>query len=701
MHLDFVKKGYPQESIQELINSTSLNDMSEKVKSIIIILLISICQAAWGDVEINEVNFPDANFRKWILSQPYGKDGILTEKEIADIMDIKAVWADIHDVKGIEYFTALETLDLDRNQLKSIDVSKNKDLAYLRVGWNQLTSLDISKNKAMRFLFCGGNRLTRLDASGCTALEWIRCWQNQLNGAAVDSLIKNLPTVTKANLFIMLETNERNAMTTAQVAAAKAKGWLPQQVEGKGWKDYAGNEPLPIVIVDDKADNGASAVVSQYVFPEEVKPLIKTQWGQHYPFNLLCPETDKSNEENPYKLAGCGPVAMAQVVNYHRYPSMSPDGQYEYDWSLMFNTLNANVQKKGIVAVAKLISDCGVSSFTEYGDDASSTFLDFAMGAMKRLFGYSNEMSIYNRSDFLTPKRDSLYRQLIFSELKAGRPILYRGTNKEGYGHLFIIDGCKKEKVHVNMGWAGDGNGYYDLNDLGGYSQQHWMLVDVADSSYQATTKEVNINEAGTLVKLLTPEERLTTRHIKLKGKMNGIDFFTLQEMLKKGLLRTVNMEEVEIEALPDTSFSKCYYVSHFVAPRTLKRIGYYSFAHCSNLNYAVFHDGLQEVGNGAFSGCRNLLAVRLPETTTRIGYNAYTSCNTLLSVTIPEGVLEIGNYAFSYCKHLYAINLPKSLRKIGKDVFKDCNRLKYIRTDSDNPFFTINEKKELVETGK
>ncbi len=462
-----------------------------------------------------------------------------------------------------------------------------------------------------------------------------------------------------------------------------------------------GSEPLPEVIADDRAEIDSSVVSLKYVFPEDVKPLIRTQWGQHFPFNLLCPETDKSNEQNPYKLAGCGPVAMAQVVNYHRYPSISPDGEYKYEWDLMFNTLNANVSKKGIVAVAKLISDCGISSFTEYGDDWSSTYLDFIMGALKRLFGYSNNMSIYNRADFLTPKRDSLYRQLIFSELKAGRPVLYRGTSKKGDGHLFIIDGCKKDKVHVNMGWAGESNGYYDLSDLRGYVDQHWMLIDVADSSYQASTKEVTINDAGSLVKLLTPEERLTTRHIKLKGKMNGIDFFTLREMLKKGLLRTVDMEEVELETLPDTAFSNCYYLSHFVAPRTLKRMGNQSFFHCSNLNYAVFHDGLQEVGNGAFIGCRNLLAVRLPETTTRIGFNAYTSCNTLLSVTIPEGVSEIGNYAFSYCQHLYAINLPKSLRKMGKEVFRNCDRLKYIRLDSENPYFTVNEKKELVQTGK
>ena len=658
--------------------------------------MLYVTSIAWADVEINEKNFPDPNFRNWILSQPFGKDGVLSDKEIADITAMNVSNKNIHDLKGIEYFTALESLNLDKNQVKYIDVSKNKELAYLRVEWNQLTSLDVSKNEAMRFLMCGGNSLTELNTSGCTALERISCSHNQFNGATMDSLIRNLPIVTKAELCIRSNTNDRNTMTSSQVTAAKAKGWLPKHLVERTWEEYAGTEPLPVVITDELIRDSL-VVLSQFVFPEEVKPLIKTQWGQHYPFNLLCPETDNNNGENTYKLAGCGPVAMAQVVNYHRYPSMSPDGKYEYDWSQMFHSLTSNVQKEGIVAVAKLISDCGVSSFTEYGDERSSTSLSYIMGAMKRLFGYSNYMSIYNRSDFETPKRDSLYRQLIFSELKAGRPVLYRGTNEKGEGHLFIIDGCKKGKVHVNMGWGGNDNGYYELSDLRGYGQQHWMLVDVADNSYQAETKEVTINEAGTLVKLLTPEERLTTRHIKLKGRMNGIDFFTLREMSKKGLLRTVDMEQVEMEALPDTAFSDCYYLSHFVAPRTLKRIGNRSFFRCRNLNYAVFHDGLQEVGNAAFSGCENLLAVRLPSTTTKIGYNAYTSCNTLLSVTIPEGLLEMGNYAFSYCSHLYSINLPKSLRNIGKEVFKNCNRLTHIRLHSENPFYKVNEENELI----
>lgn len=423
-----------------------------------------------------------------------------------------------------------------------------------------------------------------------------------------------------------------------------------------------------------------------YVFPKDIKPLILTRWGQHHPFNLLCPKTPTTGDN---MLAGCGAVAMAQMVNYHRYPSKSPDGTYDYDWYLMFPTVTVTLRREEIVAVAKLISDCGVSSLTEYGGEASGTSLSRMMGALKRLFNYSDYMSIYERSQFTTPERDSIFRRLIFSELKAGRPVFYRGFNeKKKEGHLFIIDGCKKEKVHVNMGWAGNRDGYYDLDELAGYSQQQWLLVDVADSSYHATTNSVQLSEPGTLGKLLdekgSPEARQSIRHLKLYGKMDEHDFATLREMLQTGLLRTIDMEEVELEQLPDSAFFECTYLSHFVAPRTLQRTGERAFARCRNLNHVVFHDGLKVVSNAAFSGCTNLLNVKLPATTTHIGHNAFTSCEALLSVQLPEGVERIGNYAFSYCSHLYSIGLPKTLNSLGKEVFKNCDRLTHIRNGSD-----------------
>ncbi|MBQ8455815.1 MAG: C10 family peptidase [Bacteroidaceae bacterium] len=424
-------------------------------------------------------------------------------------------------------------------------------------------------------------------------------------------------------------------------------------------------------LTDGRAENKGT-----YVFPGDVSPLIKTHWGQHHPFNLLCPKT---GEDNAHKLAGCGPVAMAQMVNYHRYPSLSPDGSYTYDWDLMFPTFAVGLSKEEVVAVAKLISDCGVSSFTEYGTMGSSTSISLMMGALKRLFKYSTDMCIYERSQFMTPGRDSLFRHLLFEELKAGRPVIYRGVNEKEGGHLFIIDGCRKGKVHVNMGWAGNRDGYYDLDDLSSYSSEQWMLTEVADSSYRAERKEVTLSEPGTLSSLLSSHEQQTVRHLKLGGQMNASDFQTLRQMLRTGVLRTIDMEEVNIDALPDSAFYECTYLSHFVAPRTLLRTGLRSFFRCRNLNYAIFHEGLREVNGATFSGCTNLLAINLPGTIAVIDYNAFTSCESLLSVSIPEGIQRIGNYAFSYCNHLYRINLPASLREMGKEVFKNCDRLKHV----------------------
>ncbi len=424
-----------------------------------------------------------------------------------------------------------------------------------------------------------------------------------------------------------------------------------------------------------------------FVFPKDISPLIETRWGQGHPFNILCPQKQDEEDINQ-NLAGCGPVAMAQIVNYHRYPSYSPDGKYKYDWGMMYNTLSNSLLKEEVVSVAKLISDCGISSFTEYSDKGSGTSLENLMGALKRLFTYSNNMCLLERDSFLTPQRDSIYRQLIFEELQAGRPVLGRGYNKtENYGHLFIIDGCRKHKVHVNMGWTGHYDSYYDLDDLNNFSQQQCILIEVADSNYKAPVLEVSLTEAGTLASQLNDKERLMTRHIKIGGPMNNADFAVLRSMLNKGLLRTVDMEDADVRILPDSAFFDCAFLSHFVAPRNLQRIGRLAFCRCRNLNYAIFHDRLQIVGGAAFSGCINLLSVRLPATTLKIGHSAFSHCWALLTVTLPEGLVGIEPQAFLNCKNLYSAYLPKTLRKVGRDAFAGCKKLHHIDIAADNPW--------------
>ncbi|MBO4459427.1 MAG: S-layer homology domain-containing protein [Clostridiales bacterium] len=138
-----------------------------------------------GDIQIDETNFPDENFRNWLKSQTYGTDGILTVDEIASVTEIRVEEQNITDLTGIENFTALNTLYCYSNQLTSLDVSKNTKLKTLGCSKNQLTSLNVSTNTGLKWLNCGLNQLTQLDVSNCTALETIICYSNQLTSLDV------------------------------------------------------------------------------------------------------------------------------------------------------------------------------------------------------------------------------------------------------------------------------------------------------------------------------------------------------------------------------------------------------------------------------------------------------------------------------------------------------------------------------------
>lgn len=50
-----------------------------------------MANAESSDIIINEENFPDENFRAYLMRQSYGKDGIITKEEIKNIFRIIAV----------------------------------------------------------------------------------------------------------------------------------------------------------------------------------------------------------------------------------------------------------------------------------------------------------------------------------------------------------------------------------------------------------------------------------------------------------------------------------------------------------------------------------------------------------------------------------------------------------------------------------
>ena len=136
-------------------------------------------------VAIDNTNFPDANFRTFVKNFDTNKDDSLSDTEIAAVEEIDCYDKGISNLKGIEYFTALRSLNCGYNQLTALDVSKNTTLTKLYCKNNQLTVLDVSKNTALTYLRCNRNQLTSLDVSKNTALTWLYCSTNQLTSLDV------------------------------------------------------------------------------------------------------------------------------------------------------------------------------------------------------------------------------------------------------------------------------------------------------------------------------------------------------------------------------------------------------------------------------------------------------------------------------------------------------------------------------------
>ena len=138
-------------------------------------------------IEINEANFPDSFFRRYVEKLDTNNDGALNKAEIAKVTEIDVYGNAVEDLTGIEHFTALEVLDCGGNMLTKLDVSKNTALTDLDCSGNQLADLDVSKNTELKSLACSGNELTVLDLSTNTELTNLSCYSNKLTSLDLSS----------------------------------------------------------------------------------------------------------------------------------------------------------------------------------------------------------------------------------------------------------------------------------------------------------------------------------------------------------------------------------------------------------------------------------------------------------------------------------------------------------------------------------
>lgn len=266
-------------------------------------------------------------------------------------------------------------------------------------------------------------------------------------------------------------------------------------------------ETVEALLKGDAQVSGGLAEVRQWraerAGSAAVAPLLDgIKWDQREPYNNMCPLYEGTNRS----VTGCVATAMAQVMMYYQYPEKlkSTIESYTtkayginipaiysgatYDWDNMLPDYSkSDYNSAQADAVAKLMYHCGAAVKMDYGPSSGA---NVTPAILATYFGYDADlMQDLTRTVFTLQQ----WMTLIDNELKAKRPILYSGQSSDG-GHEFVCDGSDgKGLYHINWGWGGYQDGYFDLTILqpqkggagsgsavDGYNRNCSMIIGIA-----------------------------------------------------------------------------------------------------------------------------------------------------------------------------------------------------------------------------
>lgn len=216
--LDLVEEEEPvvEDKSEEVIEQVE-SEPEEEVE--VAPMMLAAPASVLSGLAIDETNFPDANFRSYVLASfDSNGDEKLDDEEIANVKYINAPSKTISSLKGIEYFTELLELDCDNNQLTSLDVSKNAKLVKLICSKNGLTSLNTSHNPLLKKLDIYNNKITSIDVSQNTELETLYIGRNPIETLNVKNNVKLMELQSELNNLTSIDLSNNSPSMTLYMA---------------------------------------------------------------------------------------------------------------------------------------------------------------------------------------------------------------------------------------------------------------------------------------------------------------------------------------------------------------------------------------------------------------------------------------------------------------------------------------------------
>ena len=134
-------------------------------------------------VAIDKENFPDENLRNYLKESGFDKndDGYFSQSELDAVEEMEATYNKLENLKGLEYFRNLKSLDIRLNNISGeLDLQLFPNLTSVYCDDNEITSIRFGENCKLELIECNYNQIEVLDVSGLDHLDQLGCMGNPL-----------------------------------------------------------------------------------------------------------------------------------------------------------------------------------------------------------------------------------------------------------------------------------------------------------------------------------------------------------------------------------------------------------------------------------------------------------------------------------------------------------------------------------------
>ena len=396
-----------------------------------------------------------------------------------------------------------------------------------------------------------------------------------------------------------------------------------------------------------------------------VGPLLTTTWSQWGPYNLFCPTGCPT---------GCYPTALAQVMNYWKWPKVTRGtvngddfSGRTYDWDNMLDNYEQSyTQDSGFGeytfyndtqanAVAHLMADIGKAFGTGYQPVGSPTIFTYL--PLIDNFGY--EPSIKTVS---SPTAAGL-QSAMKAELDEKRPVLYCGAPASATGgdsHALVCDGyTDRDYFHFNYGWAGSYDGFYKNALMPRYQYAASIFTGVRpyDAEHQVIGGiEYGLLKDGKAEVLDYPQGEI--------GRENGE--VTIPATVEDGNGNTYKVTRIRKQAF----YNKGHFTKMTIGDN-VEVIEPFAFIY-STIDEVVISDQLKEIPDEAFQTA-GVSTLTIGASVERIGKKAFYLCP-LSKVTCKSPAFVVDDNAFTHSwGSIDSGEWLGHITKIGKEAFAGC----------------------------